>query len=113
MLSVNVSRNVILPVEPALAVFEWNLEWYLPERDHTAPAAKASVEFSDQIQIEDVGIGEIVRKKLRSRSYSRGCFSVQQEKACTYLNGDSLRVWMTCRNEGKSPLPIRLTHDRA
>ena len=52
----------------------------MPERDHTAPAAKASVEFSDQIQIEDVGIGEIVRKKLRSRSYSGGCFSVQQGK---------------------------------
>ena len=44
------------------------------------PAAKASVEFSDQIQIEDVGICEAVQKNLRSRSYSRGRFSVKQEK---------------------------------
>jgi len=74
----NVSLNVVLPVEPerTLAIFEW----YLPEGDHATPAAKASVEFSDQIQIEDVGICEAVQKNLRSRSYSRGRFSVKQEK---------------------------------
>ena len=74
----NVSLNIVLPVEPerSLAIFEW----YLPEKDHSAPAAKASVEFSNQIQIEDVGICEIVQKNLRSRSYSRGRFSVKQEK---------------------------------
>ena len=74
----NVSLNIVLPVEPerSLAIFEW----YLPAKDHTAPAAKASVEFSHQIQIEDVGICEAVQKNLRSRSYSRGRFSVKQEK---------------------------------
>ena len=74
----NVSLNIVLPLEPerSLAIFEW----YLPEKEHSAPAAKASVEFSDQIQIEDVGICETVQRNLRSRSYSRGRFSVQQEK---------------------------------
>ena len=74
----NVSLNIVLPVEAerSLAIFEW----YLPEKDHDAPAAKAAVEFSDQIQIEDVGICEAVQKNLRSRSYSRGRFSVKQEK---------------------------------
>src|SRR5437868_772959 len=74
----NVSLNIVLPLEPerTLAVFEW----YLPEKEHTLPAAKASVEFSDQIQIEDIGICEAVQKNLRSRSYSRGRFSVKQEK---------------------------------
>jgi phenylpropionate dioxygenase-like ring-hydroxylating dioxygenase large terminal subunit len=74
----NVSLNIVLPLEPerSLAIFEW----YLPEEDHSRPAAKQSVEFSDQIQIEDVGICEIVQKNLRSRSYSRGRFSVKQEK---------------------------------
>ncbi len=74
----NISVNIVLPVEPerSLAIFEW----YLPEKDHGAPAAKASVEFSDQIQMEDVGICETVQKNLRSRSYSRGRFSVKQEK---------------------------------
>lgn len=74
----NVSLNIVLPLEPerTLAIFEW----YLPEKEHTSPAAKASVEFSDQIQMEDVGICEAVQKNLRSRSYSRGRFSVKQEK---------------------------------
>jgi choline monooxygenase len=74
----NVSLNVVLPLEAerSLAIFEW----YLPEEEHASAAAKASVEFSDQIQIEDVGICEAVQKNLRSRSYSRGRFSVKQEK---------------------------------
>jgi len=74
----NVSLNIVLPVEAerSLAIFEW----YLPEKDHSSAAAKAAVEFSDQIQIEDVAICEIVQKNLRSRSYSRGRFSVKQEK---------------------------------
>ncbi len=74
----NVSLNIVLPLEAerSLAIFEW----YLPEKDHSAPSAKASVDFSDQIQIEDVAICETVQKNLRSRSYSRGRFSVKQEK---------------------------------
>jgi len=74
----NVSLNIVLPVEPerSLAIFEW----YFPEKDHGVPAAKASVEFSHQIQMEDVRICEAVQKNLRSRSYSRGRYSVKQEK---------------------------------
>jgi choline monooxygenase len=74
----NISLNVVLPVAPerSLAIFEW----YLPENEHRSAAAKASVEFSDQIQAEDVAICEKVQKNLQSRSYSRGRFSVKQEK---------------------------------
>jgi choline monooxygenase len=74
----HISLNIVLPLAPerSLVIFEW----YLPERDHGSAAAKAAVEFSDQIQIEDVGICEIVQKNLRSRSYSRGRFSVKQER---------------------------------
>jgi len=74
----NVSLNIVLPLEPerSLAVFEW----YLPESERDSEAAKASVEFSHQIQMEDVGICESVQKNLNSRSYSRGRFSVTQEK---------------------------------
>jgi choline monooxygenase len=74
----NVSLNIVLPVAPerSVAIFEW----YLPEKDHSSSAAKASVEFSEQIQIEDVTICEKVQKNLRSRSYSRGRFSVKQER---------------------------------
>jgi choline monooxygenase len=74
----NISLNIVLPMdaERSLAIFEW----YLPEKDFGSAAAKASVEFSDQIQIEDVAICEIVQKNLRSRSYERGRYSVKQEK---------------------------------
>lgn len=74
----NISLNIVLPIdaERSRAIFEW----YLPEKEHESAAAQASVEFSDQIQVEDVGICEWVQKNLRSRSYSRGRFSVKQEK---------------------------------
>jgi choline monooxygenase len=73
----NVSLNIVVPIDAdrSLAIFEW----YLPEKDLGSAAAKASVEFSDQIQIEDVGICEIVQKNLHSRSYQRGRYSIKQE----------------------------------
>jgi choline monooxygenase len=58
-----------------LAIFEW----YLPEKDLGSAAAKASVEFSHQIQLEDIAICETVQKNLHSRSYDRGRYSVKQE----------------------------------
>jgi choline monooxygenase len=73
----NVSLNIVVPVdaERSQAIFEW----YLPEKDLGGAAAKASVEFSDQIQIEDVAICETVQKNLHSRSYQRGRYSIKQE----------------------------------
>jgi choline monooxygenase len=89
----NISLNIVLPLEAerSLAIFEW----YLPEKDHASPAAKASVEFSDQIQIEDIGICEKVQKNLRSRSYSRGRFSVKQEKGVHAFH----RMYAECMKE--------------
>ena len=74
----NVSLNIVLPLgtERSLAIFEW----YLPQKELGSPAAKAAVDFSDQIQIEDVAICETVQKNLHSRSYQRGRYSLKQEK---------------------------------
>src|SRR5712692_1100680 len=74
----NVSLNIVLPLdaERSLAIFEW----YLPEKELDSAAAKASMEFSHQIQMEDVGICETVQKNLHSRSYQRGRYSIKQEK---------------------------------
>jgi choline monooxygenase len=78
----NISLNIIVPLAPerTLAIFEW----YLPEKDFSgngggSAAARASVDFSMQIQREDVAICETVQKNLHSRSYSRGRYSVKQE----------------------------------
>jgi choline monooxygenase len=74
----NVQLNIVAPLEPerTIAIFEW----YLLEKDLGSPAARASVDFSDQVQIEDIAICEKVQKNLHSRSYSRGRYSVKQEK---------------------------------
>lgn len=74
----NVSLNIILPLETerTRAIFEW----YLPEESLGSQAAHDSVNFSDQIQREDVAICETVQKNLHSRSYHRGRYSVKQEK---------------------------------
>jgi choline monooxygenase len=74
----NVSLNIILPLGPerTLAIFEW----YLPEKDLQSEVACNAVQFSDEIQVEDVAICEIVQKNLHSRSYHAGRYSVKQEK---------------------------------
>jgi choline monooxygenase len=73
----NVSLNIVLPLEAgrSLAIFEW----YVPEEAFDSKAARDAVEFSDQIQMEDVSICETVQKNLHSRSYERGRYSVKQE----------------------------------
>ena len=74
----NVSVNIILPLSPerTLAIFEW----YLPEKSLGSEAAQKATAFSDEIQMEDVRICEIVQKNLRSSSYQSGRYSVKQEK---------------------------------
>jgi len=74
----NISLNMILPVEPerTLAIFDF----YLPEKDLGSKAARDSVDFSDQVQREDIAICEAVQKNLQSRAYQRGRFSATQEK---------------------------------
>ncbi len=96
----NVSLNIVLPLETerTLAIFEW----YLPEAQHSTPAAKASVEFSHQIQVEDVAICEAVQKNLRSRSYSRGRFSVKQERGVHAFHR-TYAVWMKKHSPPSAP----------
>jgi choline monooxygenase len=74
----NVSLNIVLPLalERSLAIFEW----YLPAQNPDTQTGKDAVNFSHQIQIEDVAICEVVQKNLHSRSYDRGRYSVKQEK---------------------------------
>ncbi len=74
----NVSVNIILPLSPerTLAIFEW----YLPEKSLGSETAEKAKAFSDEIQMEDVRICEIVQKNLHSSSYQSGRYSVKQEK---------------------------------
>jgi len=74
----NVQVNAIVPLETerTLAIFDW----YLPEKELESQAAKDSVRFSDEVQLEDMRICETVQRNLHSRSYERGRYSVKQEK---------------------------------
>lgn len=80
----NVSLNIVLPVsaERSLAIFEW----YFPEDALKTQAPAKTVAFSDEIQIEDVKICEIVQCNLRSQSYDRGRYSVKQERGLHHFH---------------------------
>ena len=80
----NVSLNVILPlgVEKTLAIFEW----YFPADAKTGAARADALRFSDEIQMEDERICEVVQRNLRSRSYERGRYSVKQEKCVHHFH---------------------------
>jgi len=74
----NVSLNIVLPLatERCVAIFEW----YFPESVLNTEAPARTIRFSDEIQIEDGHICEVVHRNLKSRSYTRGRFSAKQEK---------------------------------
>jgi len=74
----NVSLNIVLPLgtERCVAIFEW----YFPESMLDTEVPAQTVRFSDEIQIEDGRICEVVHRNLRSRSYTRGRFSASQER---------------------------------
>ena len=78
----NVSLNIVLPTGPAtcVAIFEW---YFLPER---MSEAEATMKFSDEIQLEDGHICEVVQRNLQSQSYDRGRYSVKQEKTLHHFH---------------------------
>jgi phenylpropionate dioxygenase-like ring-hydroxylating dioxygenase large terminal subunit len=80
----NVSVNTILPLsrERSVAVFEW----YFPEAALRSELPVRTVQFSDEIQVEDVRICEVVQKNLHSKSYSRGRYSVKQERGLHHFH---------------------------
>lgn len=78
----NVSLNVVLPTGPesCIAIFEW----YFPP-DHLDDAER-TIQFSEEIQLEDAQICEVVHHNLKSQSYDRGRYSVKQEKGLHHFH---------------------------
>ena len=83
----NYSTNLILPLEPerTLTVFEW----YFRDTDSAEiqERVRRTVEFSDEIQREDIRICETVQRGLRSRTYTRGRYSVKRENGVHHFHG--------------------------
>jgi choline monooxygenase len=83
----NFSTNLIVPLGPerTLTIFEW---YFLdPEKPGTQEALRRAVEFSDEIQLEDIAICETVQRGLRSSTYSQGRYSVKRENGVHHFHG--------------------------
>lgn len=83
----NYSTNLIVPLsaERTLTVFEWYFADH--ELEATQDALRRTVEFSDEIQIEDINICEAVQRGLRSRTYTHGRYSVKRENGVHHFHG--------------------------
>jgi phenylpropionate dioxygenase-like ring-hydroxylating dioxygenase large terminal subunit len=81
----NFSTNVIVPLghERTLTIFEWYF------RDPGAARAQIdeTIAFSDEIQLEDIGICEAVQRGLRSSTYSSGRYSPVRENGVHHFHG--------------------------
>lgn len=83
----NYSTNLIVPIDEkrTLTVFEW---YFLnPDATATKEALDRTVAFSDEIQLEDIKICEAVQRGLRSRTYTRGRYSVHRENGVHHFHG--------------------------
>ena len=78
----NISSNIILPLghDKTLTIFEW-----FAYGDTPAISPK-TIEFSNEIQQEDIKICESVQRGLQSRSYTQGRFSVKRENGVHHFH---------------------------
>ena len=77
----NLSSNIILPMghDKTLTIFEW----FTFSGD---AVQQATIDFSDEIQQEDIRICENVQRGLNSRSYNQGRFSVKRENGVHHFH---------------------------
>jgi choline monooxygenase len=83
----NYSTNLIIPVGPdkTLTIFEWFFRD--PGQPDVREAVRSAVEFSDEVQLEDIAICEDVQRGLRSSNYSTGRYSVKRENGVHHFHG--------------------------
>ena len=77
----NLSSNLILPMgmDKTLTIFEWFA--------YSGEVAEATVNFSDEIQQEDIKVCESAQRGLRSRHYNQGRYSVKRENGVHHFHG--------------------------
>jgi choline monooxygenase len=83
----NYSTNLIVPLAPerTLTVFEWYFRD--PDSPETRERVARAVALSEEVQEEDVRVCEAVQAGLRSRTYSRGRYSVRRENGVHHFHG--------------------------
>lgn len=78
--------NIIIPlsVDRTVTIFDW----YVPENlAGDRNWLSKSIEFSEQVQREDIYLCEAVQRRLTSRAYDRGRFSVTRENGVHHFQG--------------------------
>jgi len=80
------STNLILPLsdEKILTVFEWFA--HDSRITEASEGVQATIEFSEEIQQEDIRICEAVQRGLRSISYDRGRYSARRENGVHHFH---------------------------
>lgn len=80
------STNLIVPLseDRTLTVFEWLA--HDPADDEARKRMLATIEFSEEIQQEDIWICEAVQRGLKSVSYDRGRYSVKRENGVHHFH---------------------------
>jgi choline monooxygenase len=82
----NLQINLILPIthERTLTVFEW----YAQDPDSSAVRERLqrAIEFSHQVQREDIALCQAVQRGLRSITYDRGRYSVRRENGVHHFH---------------------------
>jgi choline monooxygenase len=83
----NLQTNVILPLghDRTLTRFEWFVSD--AHRPGLEEEFARSLEFSDEVQQEDIMICEAVQRGLRSRTYQQGRYSVARENGLHHFHG--------------------------
>lgn len=82
----SLSTNLIVPLDAGrtLTIFEW----YFRNPGETAAGEKIRqiIDFSEEIQREDIAICEAVQRGLRSKTYDRGRYSVRRENGVHHFH---------------------------
>ncbi len=82
----NMSSNIILPLghDKTLTIFEWFFSD--PGTGEGWESVQQTIQFSDEIQQEDIEICEAVWRGLQSRRYSQGRYAVKRENGVHHFH---------------------------
>jgi choline monooxygenase len=80
----NFSTNLIVPMGPGRTATLF--DWYFRDPEAVKTQIEETVQFSDEIQIEDIEICEAVQRGLRSTTYDTGRFSPKRENGVHHFH---------------------------
>ncbi len=81
----NFSTNLIVPLghDKTVTIFDW----YFRDPQSAKKEIEETIAFSDEIQLEDIGICEAVQRGLRSSTYDSGRYSPVRENGVHHFHG--------------------------